>query len=51
MTGIVDGFGRAVIPIRMQRATDGAFVEIEAWIDTGFTGDLSFRGTLFIRSP
>lgn len=39
MTGRVDDEGRALVEIELQ--FDGAIRRVEAWIDTGFTGDLT----------
>jgi clan AA aspartic protease len=40
MKGIVDELGRAILPIQIlcPRYPDG--VQVDVWIDTGFTGDL-----------
>ena len=40
MTGIVDSGGRALLPIRLQHPVSQVETVLEAWIDTGFTGDL-----------
>lgn len=40
ITGIVDEFGRALIPLLIQAAPNTTPVELRVWIDTGFTGDL-----------
>jgi predicted aspartyl protease len=40
MTGSVDGFGRALVPIRLKVPATGKLRKIQAWIDTGFTGEL-----------
>jgi clan AA aspartic protease len=40
MTGFVDDSGRALIRIRLRNPTDEKDIEIETWIDTGFTGEL-----------
>jgi clan AA aspartic protease len=40
MTGNVDGSGRALVRIRLKNPTDRAEAELDAWIDTGFTGEL-----------
>ena len=39
ITGRVDESGRALVPITVI-AGDGRRVELEVWIDTGFTGEL-----------
>jgi clan AA aspartic protease len=41
MTGSVDESGRALLPIRLRNPTTGTISDIDAWIDTGFTGDLT----------
>jgi clan AA aspartic protease len=40
MTGRVDEFGRALITIRLRPSPRGKTTVMDAWIDTGFTGDL-----------
>jgi len=40
MTGSVDGSGRALVRIRLKNSTASAEAELDAWIDTGFTGEL-----------
>lgn len=40
MTGSVDGSGRAFVRIRLRNPTDATEVELNAWVDTGFTGEL-----------
>jgi clan AA aspartic protease len=40
MTGSVDGAGRALVRIRLKNPTAGMEAELDAWIDTGFTGEL-----------
>jgi clan AA aspartic protease len=40
MTGVVDGFGRALVPIRLRGPATGKFQQLDAWIDTGFTGEI-----------
>lgn len=40
MTGSVDGAGRALVRIRLRNPTDAAEAELDAWIDTAFTGEL-----------
>ena len=41
MNGRVDESGRALLPIRLRNPTTGMISNIDAWIDTGFTGDLT----------
>ncbi|MBI3799556.1 MAG: clan AA aspartic protease [Deltaproteobacteria bacterium] len=40
MTGSVDGAGRALVYLTVQSPTNAISMEIEAWVDTGFTGEL-----------
>ena len=40
MTGIVDEAGRAILSLRMKHPTNPTITELDAWIDTGFTGEL-----------
>ena len=40
MTGIVDSSGRALLPLRLQNPNTATQVELHAWVDTGFTGEL-----------
>ncbi len=40
MNGHVDSAGRALVRIRLTSAATATTIEIEAWIDTGFTGEL-----------
>ena len=40
ITGIVDEFGRALLPLLLQTKPTESPIEIVVWIDTGFTGDL-----------
>lgn len=40
MIGRVDNSGRALLPIDVQADSASAVSSIEAWVDTGFTGDL-----------
>lgn len=40
MKGIVDGSGRAILRISILSGDDARKQVIEAWVDTGFTGDL-----------
>ena len=39
MNGNLDEFGRALVAIRLQAATTSEPMELQAWIDTGFTGE------------
>jgi Mg2+-importing ATPase len=49
MTGSVDGSGRALIRIRLKNPTDPTEAELDAWIDTGFTGEGLLSQTLIIH--
>lgn len=40
MNGLVDLKGRALLTMEVRAASDAATIPIEAWIDTGFTGEL-----------
>jgi predicted aspartyl protease len=40
MNGFVDNAGRALIGIEVRATREAPARSIEAWIDTGFTGDL-----------
>lgn len=40
MIGSVDDAGRALVRIRLKNPTDATEAELDAWIDTGFTGEL-----------
>jgi clan AA aspartic protease len=40
MNGHVDGFGRALVTISIRSPDAPASHDVEAWIDTGFNGDL-----------
>ena len=40
MTGAVDSSGRALLRVQLRHATTAVPVEFDAWIDTGFTGEL-----------
>jgi clan AA aspartic protease len=40
MNGHVDGRGRALVSIPVRSGADSDAIEIEVWIDTGFTGEL-----------
>ena len=40
MNGGVDSAGRALIHIALKPSATATAVEIEAWVDTGFTGEL-----------
>jgi predicted aspartyl protease len=43
---MVDDSGRAILPVRILCAKHPAGVQIDVWIDTGFTGDLVLPGSL-----
>jgi predicted aspartyl protease len=40
MTGIVDDHGRALVHLVVRHPDTAASAEWDAWIDTGFTGEL-----------
>jgi clan AA aspartic protease len=41
MTGVVDLLGRALVPVHLKKSgSGGKFIKLQAWIDTGFTGEL-----------
>ncbi len=40
MKGIVDDSGRAILPIQILCAEHPTGMQVDVWIDTGFTGDL-----------
>jgi len=40
VTGTVDGAGRALLRIRVRHPVSAVETELDAWIDTGFTGEL-----------
>ncbi len=40
MNGHVDNDGRALVTVSVRPSDDAASHEVEAWIDTGFNGDL-----------
>ncbi len=40
MTGSVDESGRALVRVQLKNPTSAAAAAFDAWIDTGFTGEL-----------
>lgn len=48
MNGQVDDAGRALLPIAVRDAATGISAQWNAWIDTGFTGDLVVPRPLLI---
>lgn len=40
MIGRVDSLGRALVTVSLHASGEGATCDVEAWIDTGFNGDL-----------
>jgi clan AA aspartic protease len=40
VNGHVDGSGRALVRVQLKAAPHAGAVELDAWIDTGFTGEL-----------
>lgn len=41
MTGRVDGDGRALLRVPVAAAAGGPRIDVEAWVDTAFTGGLT----------
>ena len=39
MKGFIDGFGRALLSIRVHSVIDEQTEDVNVWIDTGFTGE------------
>jgi clan AA aspartic protease len=39
MNGFIDGFGRALLSIRVHSVIDEQTEDVNVWIDTGFTGE------------
>ena len=46
MTGEVDDSGRALVPVTLESVIDARPVELKAWVDTGFTGELVLPQTI-----
>jgi clan AA aspartic protease len=46
MDGTVDTLGRALVRIRVKPSNRASFVELDAGIDTGFTGELVLPETI-----
>ena len=42
MKGTVDSKGRALITVRIRATKSGEVSSLEAWVETGFTGELVF---------
>lgn len=40
MNGIVDDYGRALVRVTLRNPNTGTKLDLEAWIDTGFTASL-----------
>jgi clan AA aspartic protease len=40
MTGVVDASGRALLRVRLRQPTTQIDTDLDAWVDTGFTGEL-----------
>jgi clan AA aspartic protease len=40
MNGRVDAIGRALVPVRLKATPHGPSAVFDAWVDTGFTGEL-----------
>lgn len=47
MTGTVDQTGRAIITASLQHPATGKSLSIDAWVDTGFNGDLVLPREMF----
>lgn len=48
MNGQVDRSGRALLPIEVRNLSTGQPARWDAWIDTGFTGDLVVPRTMLL---
>jgi predicted aspartyl protease len=46
MKGIVDESGRAILPVEILCTKHPSGVQVNVWIDTGFTGDLVLPDSL-----
>ena len=46
MKGIVDESGRAILPVEILCTKHPTGVQVNVWIDTGFTGDLVLPDSL-----
>lgn len=46
MRGMVDDTGRAILPVEILCTKHPMGVQVDVWIDTGFTGDLVLPETL-----
>jgi len=44
--GMVDPYGRALMTLELRFHESSLPITIQAWIDTGFTGDLLVPGTM-----
>jgi clan AA aspartic protease len=40
LKGVVDAAGRVLVPLHLRANPQAQFLQVEGWIDTGFTGDL-----------
>ncbi len=40
MNGVIDRYGRALVRVKLKHPTLESELEIDAWVDTGFTGTL-----------
>ena len=49
ITGIVDEFGRSLVPLFLQTKPAETPIEIVVWIDTGFTGGLKLVSNVEAR--
>ncbi|MDA7504093.1 clan AA aspartic protease [Planctomicrobium sp.] len=42
----MDGYGRALLKINIRSTSGGTATSVDAWVDTGFTGDLVISNSL-----
>jgi clan AA aspartic protease len=49
LTGRVDEYGRALLPIVLKHPSAGTSEELEAWIDTAFTNSLMLPPAIAVR--
>ena len=46
ISGFVNRDGKALVPVSISRSRDSDPLQLNAWIDTAFTGDFAFSETL-----
>ena len=51
MKGMVEDSGRAILPIQIFFGKHPLGVEVDTWIDTGFTGDLVLPESSIQKDP